>query len=351
MTLDYDKKHPRGMSSCILTGGYPGSAWSVACFRTLVQSAFLFLRFIFHLLILQYKPNEIMIHSIHKTPGKGQISARVKKNSLQKLWNKSLIPILLLLLPLQPTFGQDFNIPYVPTPSSVVNKMLDIAEVGPGDYLIDLGSGDGRIVIEAARRGAVAHGVEIDHDLVREAEEKARNANVENKVLFLEEDVFKTDFSRATVVTLYLMEIINLKLRPELLDKLNPGAKIVSHSFAMEDWKPDKHVEESGHQIYYWVVPAKIEGRWKWKTNGKHFTMLVEQQFQEISLELLANKDTLKVKDQVLKGNKLNFTAIHPDSGNKYLFHGEVKGKKITGKVQIIDKNSETIENWSAKLK
>jgi len=243
---------------------------------------------------------------------------------------------------------EDFNIPYVPTPSSVVQKMLDIANVGPGDYLIDLGSGDGRIVIDAAKRGAVGHGVEIDSELVRKAEENARNAHVDDKVMFLEEDVFNTDFSRASVVTLYLMNFINMELRPLLIEKLNPGTRIVSHSFDMKDWKPDKHVEESGHQIYYWMVPAEIEGEWQWEVNGKQFSMSAEQKFQEIQLEIRLEGDSLEVREQVLKGRRLNFTAVHPDRNIKYICHGKVKARKITGKLQIIGNNTETVKNWTA---
>jgi len=271
--------------------------------------------------------------------------------SLKSLFIKLGMVLVLGLFSSVSAYTQgDFNIPYVPTPASVVQKMLDIADVGPGDYLIDLGSGDGRIVIDAAKRGAVGHGVEIDSELVRKAEENARNVHVDDKVMFLEEDVFKTDFSRASVVTIYLMNFINLELRPQLVEKLSPGTRVVSHSFDMKDWKPDKHVEESGHQIYYWVVPAAIEGEWQWEVSGKQFSMSVDQKFQEIELDMHTEGDSLEVKEQVLKGKRLNFTAIHPDSDLKYVYHGEVKQGEIKGKVQIIGKNTETIENWSASL-
>ncbi len=269
--------------------------------------------------------------------------------SLKSVMAKTGIFIVLTLFsPLNVNAQEDFNIPYVPTPSSVVKKMLDIANVGPGDYVIDLGSGDGRIVIDAAKRGAVGHGVEIESELVRKAEENARNAHVDDKVMFLEEDVLKTDFSRATVVTMYLMNFINLELRPILVEKLSPGTRIVSHSFDMKDWKPDKHVEESGHQIYYWMVPAEVEGEWQWKINGKQFSMTAEQKFQEINLDILLEGDSLEVKEQVLKGRRLNFTAVNPDRDVKYLCHGEVRGRKITGKLQVIANNTETVKNWTA---
>ncbi|MFW5944462.1 MAG: SAM-dependent methyltransferase [Bacteroidota bacterium] len=250
------------------------------------------------------------------------------------------------------TYAQeDFDIPYVPTPQSVVHKMLDVANVGPGDYLIDLGSGDGRIVIEAVRRGAVGHGVEIESELVRKAEAKAREAGVSEKIMFLKEDVFETDFSGATVLTLYMMDIINLRLRPLLLEKLEPGTRIVSHSFGMKDWKPDKHLKEDDCEIFYWLVPSEIEGRWEWSVSDKRFIMTAEQEFQQLDIDIRAEGESLKVKEQMLQGKQLNFTAVHPDSNLKYVYHGEVEGETISGKVQIIDGSNETITNWSAKLK
>lgn len=269
-----------------------------------------------------------------------------------KLWMKRSMIFVLALISSSVAYAQDdFNIPYVPTPGSVVQKMLDIADVGPGDYLIDLGSGDGRIVIDAAKRGAVGHGVEIERDLVREAEDNARKAKVSDKVMFLEEDVFETDFSRASVITLYLMDIINIRLRPQLLDKLSPGTRVVSHSFGMKEWKPDKHVKEGEHDIFYWVVPAKIEGQWQWTVNGKQFTMLAKQEFQETRLDINVEGDSLEVKDHALSGKQLNFIAVYPDSSLKYIYHGRIKGDEIKGKVQIIGNNTESIENWSATVK
>jgi SAM-dependent methyltransferase len=147
---------------------------------------------------------------------------------------------------------------YVPTPLEVVEEMLRIAGVGPGDVLYDLGSGDGRIPIAAARKyGIRATGIDIDADRVWEAEQNARRDGVEKLVQFRREDIFKADFHDATVVTLYLHPDVNLKLRPRLWAELRPGTRIVSHQFPMGDWAPEKVVEVHGRKVYFWTIPAR----------------------------------------------------------------------------------------------
>jgi len=145
---------------------------------------------------------------------------------------------------------------YVPTPEPVVDEMLRIANVQATDVVYDLGSGDGRIVITAAKeRGARGIGIDINPERIQEAKENAQKAGVTNRVEFRQQDLFETDFSDATVVTLYLLPELNVKLRPKLLRELKPGTRIVSHAFDMGDWKPEKVVEVAGKTIYYWVVP------------------------------------------------------------------------------------------------
>ncbi|HET6756240.1 MAG TPA: class I SAM-dependent methyltransferase [Burkholderiales bacterium] len=154
----------------------------------------------------------------------------------------------------QPSLARD--VPYVPTPEPVVAKMLDLAEVGPNDVVYDLGSGDGRIVITAAKeRGARGIGVDIDPERIKEARENAKTAGVTDRVEFVEGDLFEMDLSDATVVTLYLLSTINMKLRPKLLSELKPGTRIVSHSFDMGDWEPLETAEVEGRKVYYWVIP------------------------------------------------------------------------------------------------
>jgi tRNA G37 N-methylase Trm5 len=146
---------------------------------------------------------------------------------------------------------------YVPTPQEVVDEMLEVAKVGKGDVLYDLGSGDGRIPVTAAKRfGIRAVGIDIDPDRIREAKENARKNGVEKLVTFRNEDLFQTDFREASVVTLYLLPDLNVKLRPRLLKELKPGTRIVSHQFDMGDWKPERTIDLNGRTIYFWTVPA-----------------------------------------------------------------------------------------------
>ena len=160
--------------------------------------------------------------------------------------------------PTQALTGDSLDVPYVPTPQSVVDKMLDIAKVTGEDYLIDLGSGDGRIPIAAAKRfGAKGMGVDIDAARVQEAKTNAVNARVEDKVEFRKQDLFETDLSKATVLTMYLLPRVNLQLRPRILNELKPGTRVVSHNFDMGDWKPDQKIKVDGRTIYLWIVPER----------------------------------------------------------------------------------------------
>lgn len=159
-------------------------------------------------------------------------------------------------LPAQETAKPD--VIYVPTPPEVVDAMLKMAQVRKGDVLYDLGSGDGRIPIAAARTyGVRAVGIDIDPQRIAEAKANAKVAQVEDKVTFRQEDLFKTDFSEASVVTLYLLDTLNEKLRPRLLAELKPGTRIVSHAFRMGDWEPEKSEDVNGRMIYFWTVPVR----------------------------------------------------------------------------------------------
>lgn len=151
------------------------------------------------------------------------------------------------------------DVVYVPTPPEVVNRMLELAKVGKNDILYDLGSGDGRIPIEAAKRfGTRGVGIDIDPERIREANANAKKEGVSDKVQFLQQDLFKSDFSKATVVTLYLLPELNVKLRPQLFQQLKPGTRIVSHAFDMGDWKPEKVENVNGRTVYFWTVPNQV---------------------------------------------------------------------------------------------
>jgi cyclopropane fatty-acyl-phospholipid synthase-like methyltransferase len=158
---------------------------------------------------------------------------------------------------LEPTKVPD--VPYVPTPPAVVTAMLQLAQVKKGDLVYDLGCGDGRIVIEAAKRyGARGVGIDIDPERIEEARKNAEEAGVSDRVEFRQQDLFEVDLRKANVVTLYLLQSVNMKLRPRLLDQLKPGARVVSHAFDMGDWEPRETVHVEGYTAYLWVIPSKV---------------------------------------------------------------------------------------------
>jgi SAM-dependent methyltransferase len=148
-------------------------------------------------------------------------------------------------------------VPFVPTPQEVVDKMIDLAGVRKGDVVYDLGSGDGRIVITAAKKGARAVGFDVDGDLVKESRENIRKAGVQELAEIRQQDILTVDLSGASVVTMYLLPDVNLKLRPNVLSQMKPGSRVVSHAFDMGDWKPDKTERVDGRTIYLWTVPSK----------------------------------------------------------------------------------------------
>ena len=278
----------------------------------------------------------------------------------------ALLIWMMVLYPGNKSNAQDLDVPYASTPPDVVEKMLNVARVEAGDYVIDLGCGDGRIVIAAAKRGAFGHGVDLDPERIREARGNAQKASVSEKVMFLQEDIFKTDISQASVITMYLLSTVNEDLRPRLIRELDPGTRIVSHNFGMGIWEPDEHLilgdsymdkddltidqqlEVLDHEIFLWIVPAKIEGSWSWQNHGKKFTMHIEQNFQKFHARLTSGKDTLIISNKVLKGKKLNFTASNPQDGSQYTFSGKVQGNKIIGNVQIRKPNDKMIKRWEA---
>lgn len=200
------------------------------------------------------------------------------------------------------------DVPFVPTDEGVIKAMLDLAEVGPKDLLYDLGSGDGRILVAAAKeRGTRGIGVEIDPYRIADAMEYAGHTRVEFLVDFIEEDIFTADFSEATVVTLYLLDSINLQLRPRLLNELRPGTRIVSHAFSMGDWKADELLEFSGVKLYKWIVPAEIAGTWEWEgVDGTPYRVELQQKYQEITGSAWLADEAVHLKSAKLHGGSLD---------------------------------------------
>lgn len=223
-----------------------------------------------------------------------------------------LLLALLLLAVAAPAAAipeDDLDVPYVPTPPEAVERMLDMAEVGASDYLIDLGSGDGRIAIAAARRGARALGVEIDPLRIDEAVAAARFAGVETRARFRRQDLFRTPLRDASVVTLYLLPDINLRLRPRLLTELRPGTRVVSHNFTMADWRPDAEAEVGASRLYMWIVPAIVGGSWSLRlADGTVLPLGLDQRFQEVTGTLAG----APIRDVSLRGTSFRFTADTP---------------------------------------
>lgn len=221
----------------------------------------------------------------------------------------------------------DLDVPYVPTPRPVVAAMLDLAELAPSDYLIDLGSGDGRIVVAAAQRGARALGVDIDPARVSEGYAAAQLAGVGPRTSFRRQDIFDTPIREADVVTTYLLPAINLRLRPRLLTELRPGTRVVTHAFNMGDWQPDAHRVIDGRNIYLWIVPAVVGGVWTLSDGDAAMTLTLDQRFQQVTGTLAAGGRTTALRDLNLRGSRFTFTVDRPSGPRTY--RGVVEGDSI----------------------
>jgi len=229
----------------------------------------------------------------------------------------------------QPRVGQEGkDVVWVPTPQVLVDKMLDLAKVTPQDFVMDLGSGDGRTVITAAKRGARAQGVEYNPDMVELSQRNAKAAGVDGKANFVKADLFETDFSKAQVVTMFLLPSINMRLRPTIL-KMKPGTRVVSNTFTMEDWEPDQSETIAGDCVswctaHLWIVPAQVQGTWTLANQSLTLT----QKFQMLTGKLGTTDVTGRVR-----GDEITLTA----GGMKYT--GKVEGGAMKG------------ANWSAARK
>ena len=285
---------------------------------------------------------------------------------------KALFPVILvfagLLVAVPPAPTQDvtwqpyrgYDVPFVPTPSEVVDEMLRLADVKSGDVLYDLGCGDGRIVIAAAKRyGVKAIGIDIDPVRIRESNENAAQAGLTGKVRFLQEDLFKADFKDATVITMYLLTSVNLRLRPKLLAELRPGTRLVSHSFEMGDWRPDKTSAVSTsfgdeRDVHFWVVPANATGRWEWDVadgpRSKHCVLEASQQFQVVTASGREGDWPLAIADIRLTGDAISF-RVDTDADGKMistLYEGKIKGDGIVGSVRPAGNPKAVAVAWKA---
>ena len=255
--------------------------------------------------------------------------------NVSRVTNRTLIAVALLLCgtvasaqqtatqaPFEPRVGQPGkDVVWVPSPQALVDKMLDMAKLTPQDYLMDLGSGDGRTVITAAKRGATAVGVEYNPDMVKLSQANAAKEGVASKATFIQADLFKTDLSKATVITMFLLPSINLQLRPTLLN-LKPGTRVVSNTFTMEEWQPDETFSVPDPCVSWctallWIIPAKVQGTWK-TPDG---TLTLNQQFQMLTGTL----GNTPISEGKMNGDQITFTA----GGKKY--SGRVNGTTIQG--------------------
>jgi len=243
----------------------------------------------------------------------------------------------------QPSVGQaGKDVIWVPTSQALANKMLSLAQVTPQDYVIDLGSGDGRFVITAAKLGAHALGIEYNPDMVDLSKRTAAREGVADKATFVKADLFQSDFSKASVITMFLLPEINIRLRPAILD-LKPGTRIVSNSFDMGDWKADQTstlgreegCDNNYCQAYFWVVPAKVQGRWK-LPQGE---LTLKQEYQLVSGELNSGKGPVVIADGRLSGSLISFKV------GDTLYTGSVTGAAMEGTF----KSGGNSGTWSAK--
>jgi len=255
----------------------------------------------------------------------------------------------------------DGTVPYVQTPMEIVERMLRMAEVKQGDYIIDLGSGDGRIVNEAAKRGARGLGVDLDPSLVKLATENAQKAGVGERARFEVRDIFETDLSAATVVAFYLLPEFNAKLLPRLL-RLKPGTRIVSHDGGIGDWPPDERLEMRAPEkpvgvggvsrVELWIVPADAKGSWasELPSHGGSWRFSIKQKYQELDIDVAAQGRDLLVRNSRLRGEEIKIivTGIVNGRAWHHYFVGTVKGNAISGDVTVSDGNNKRSFPWTA---
>ena len=269
-----------------------------------------------------------------------------------------------LVLAAGAAFAQDFgDTPYVQTPMSVVERMLQMAKVNSRDYVIDLGSGDGRMVLTAAKKyGARGFGVDLDRRLVEQANRAAAKAGIADRAAFYERDLYETDFSAASVMTIYLLPEVNLMVRPKLLATLKPGTRIVTHDYDMGEWKPDEQLvmdvpdkpvgRDKKSKIFYWVIPANAAGKWRWDlpVAGRPavFEMTVAQNFQMITGNAALDGRALKVSRAALSGDAVAFEISDAGDGTRYEFSGRIVGHNISGSVRVAGVAAQRQLEWDA---
>jgi precorrin-6B methylase 2 len=266
---------------------------------------------------------------------------------------------LLLLFPARALAQRGPDVPNFATPQPVVEQMLRLAGVTKDDVVYDLGCGDGRIVVTAAQKfGARGVGVDLDPNCLRDSAENARKVKVSDRVAWRREDIFKTEIAKATVVALYLSPELNVKLRPRLLKELKPGTRIVAHAYDMGDWKPDKEeaIANSKYKVYVWVVPANVEGEWRWSVrtpNGESSDLIrLVRRYQALSGAMKLNERVLLVNGRV-DGYNVTFSVPGESNGKPVTmeFRGTVHGSTMRGNVNVRGETLLGTYLWSAVRK
>jgi SAM-dependent methyltransferase len=303
----------------------------------------------------------------------GASHMEMKKNYSKKFLFSVFIAITLVLASGVEAQKKQPEVPYVPTPVEVVMKMLEMANVGKNDILYDLGCGDGRIVITAVKEfGCRGVGVDIDPKRIRESQANAIEAGVSDKVQFIEMDLFEAKISDASVVTLYLLSEVNLRLRPKLLRELKPGTRVVSHEFSMGEWDPDartavKTEDEywqdypennwSTHNVLFWIIPGNVTGTWNVTipdiSEEKNLSLQFDQEFQMVSGKAFEGKRSIPlfIKDGKINGDVLQFTLERKTGRQteKMHFEGKVKGETMQGTLNIEGRPGRENIRWRAK--
>jgi Methyltransferase domain len=235
----------------------------------------------------------------------------------------------------KPHVGQQGkDVVWVPTPDEVVERMLVMAQTKPEDFVVDLGAGDGKIAIAAAKKfGARSMGVEYNPDMVAYAQKNAQAASVAGKAQIVHGDIFTTDFTQATVLTMYLLPSLNMKLRPQIL-AMRPGTRVVTHAFNMEDWEPDESSDVGGRRVYFWVVPASVAGRWAMELSGAggsdKLSLNLEQKFQKIEGVAYLGSVLAGLREPRLSGFRISFAYVD-SRGVRRDFTGRVTGASMEG--------------------
>ncbi len=237
------------------------------------------------------------------------------------------------------------DVPYVPTPQDVVDRMLDLVKVRNDDFVMDLGCGDGRMLVTAASKfGARGYGVDINPVRIEEANANALKAGVADKVQFEIKDLFKTPIEKASVIAMYLLPSVMLQLRPRILSDMKPGSRLVSHDFHMEDWEPDYQESLSDHDVFYWIVPARAEGIWKLDIGSESYSLSIRQKFQKVEGRIATNKVRGIIREGRIEGERIRFNAVF-DDGRTLVFNGQISRERL-----VVDKVSppQIVPEWSA---